>query len=238
VEEAGVVSLLSECDDDELPALPTATASNWRVNGIANGSTSVGTLLASGFDATYKAPATAPANNPVAVSVEYSPKPPAKQLLISNITVTDGIARTWTGTSQILIPHRDSVLANVTWTRNPQRDQGNIIYYEPSGTVEHHSLLLEEAGCTVTPTSFTIVSDAVTYLVVEYGFNPPRFLGVADLPPVSLTLTCPGAPPITQPGSFRWFSGNGTVSADGRKIEGGTATSGETSSYTFTRDDP
>ncbi|HXE58497.1 MAG TPA: hypothetical protein VNK43_10895 [Gemmatimonadales bacterium] len=68
------------------------TAKHWAVNGTAGGSAGVGTVTAGPEDgmATYQAPATVPAANPVAVSVAFGGAHPGDEgILVSNITVTD-----------------------------------------------------------------------------------------------------------------------------------------------------
>ncbi len=82
--------------DDDLLAppkpKPSFYTSDWTVNGIVSGNSEVGSVSKLGSaSANYKAPATVPENNPVAVSVQvYSNNNKRKLLLTSNITVIGG----------------------------------------------------------------------------------------------------------------------------------------------------
>jgi hypothetical protein len=82
--------------DDALLATPEGVpsfyTSAWSANSIVNGDHEVGTLMKqdakNSWAATYKAPASVPSGNPVAVSVQiYSDKKTRKLLLTSNVTV-------------------------------------------------------------------------------------------------------------------------------------------------------
>jgi hypothetical protein len=78
----------------EVEPLANFSLEDWAVNGVAGGSEAVGTLEPADDPtlgtAVYTAPATAPARNPVAVSVRLpDPFAPGVQTLVSNITVAD-----------------------------------------------------------------------------------------------------------------------------------------------------
>jgi len=91
----------NENNDNDLLAAPKVFyIKEWTVNGIVNGDYDVGTVTRSTFnlpagvsgtnltEATYKAPAVVPSNNPVAVSVQvYSNQKNKKLLLTSNINI-------------------------------------------------------------------------------------------------------------------------------------------------------
>lgn len=95
---------LYACDDDGASGVAT---SGWAVNGAAGGNSSVGQLSGNdGFVArrTYSAPATLPAQNPVAVSVQYTdPFTNQQQTLVANLTVVDPAAGCawWAGVNHI-----------------------------------------------------------------------------------------------------------------------------------------
>ncbi|MGH2565121.1 MAG: hypothetical protein ACRDE5_11445, partial [Ginsengibacter sp.] len=76
----------------DLKILPNYYTDEWTVNGNANGTPEDGFVTKQdNRNAVYKAPATVPNNNPVAVSVQiYSDKKTRKLLLTSNITVIGG----------------------------------------------------------------------------------------------------------------------------------------------------
>ena len=93
--EAVVTSILALCESSPLTSL---NAKGWAVNGVAGGSSSVGTIVANAEATTglavYKAPGQAPAANPVSVSVQYTEHFETTQyLLTSNIVVIDPEAR-------------------------------------------------------------------------------------------------------------------------------------------------
>jgi hypothetical protein len=84
---------LFACSDDGASGIATG---GWAVNGAAGGNSSVGQLAgSSAFIAkrTYSAPATLPAQNPVAVSVLYTdPFTQQQDTLVANLTVVDPAA--------------------------------------------------------------------------------------------------------------------------------------------------
>ena len=78
--------------DDEDAPISLAIISDWAVNGVAGGSSEVGTVTSrEGRDATYKAPASKPASNPVAVSARtsFGGGGGGKILIVSNLNVID-----------------------------------------------------------------------------------------------------------------------------------------------------
>jgi hypothetical protein len=93
-----------DCDPagEQLAPLPL-TLSNWSVNGIGGGNSTVGTVSAQGVTATYRAPSVRPDPSTVAVSVDVSnlklgSQTFAKTVLVSNVTIVDaGEVATWRG---------------------------------------------------------------------------------------------------------------------------------------------
>jgi hypothetical protein len=61
----------------------------WSVNGIPGGNSTVGTVTGNGPTATYTAPSTKPVQNTVAVSAKVDLGGRGKQLVVSNITITE-----------------------------------------------------------------------------------------------------------------------------------------------------
>lgn len=92
---------LSACQDSLAVA---RLAKNWSVNGKPNGDGSIGTVSSTEPGrATYTAPARKPAQNPVGVSVEYTPlEEKSKVLLLSHITVEDEGPARWQGTVTVV----------------------------------------------------------------------------------------------------------------------------------------
>ncbi|MBX7112937.1 MAG: hypothetical protein K1X64_01290 [Myxococcaceae bacterium] len=89
-----LATLTSRCDTDpELP--PLVQVNSWTVNGNKGGSLGDGTVQNRGIKATYTAPAVAPLNNPVAVSVDFNGANGSKNLAVCNVWVG---AAGWEGT--------------------------------------------------------------------------------------------------------------------------------------------
>ena len=145
----------------------------------------------------------------------------------------------WIGTSTHLIDHGESMTTGtLTWRRDPTFDgPSTMVRYTAEGTFEWHHLIFEEAGCTVSPTQFTIgppseADDNALY--VDYAFTPAKFSG-NGLHATTLTISCPGDEPFSTPASLSWFGGVGEVSDDGLTIKGSTSVPGGSSSYLFQR---
>lgn len=143
----------------------------------------------------------------------------------------------WVGTSSHLILHGESVDATLTWNRDPDFDgPPSEIRYIAEGTVEFHHLVFEEAGCTVSPTVFTIGNgpEDVNSLSVDYAFTPATFAGNGEQIR-DVTVSCPDQDPVTLTLGINWFSGQGEVSEDGLTIEGGITNPPASSSFRFVR---
>ncbi|MEK6697824.1 MAG: hypothetical protein AABZ10_02160 [Nitrospirota bacterium] len=121
---------------DLAPLLPVAPVSDWSVNSVAGGNSTVGTVSGSKTSATYHAPAVKPSSNPVAVSARVDAGKKGKVLVVSNITITDKIAyignvnfdvTTYDGTSVYMHVVGS---ANVTW--NQYDDLGDVKHYYAS----------------------------------------------------------------------------------------------------------
>lgn len=81
----GLAPLGYECTDE---LAPLVNVSEWSVNGVVGGNATVGTVTASGLDATYHAPAQAPSPDTVAVSARIDDG----TIVVSNIKVVDEVA--------------------------------------------------------------------------------------------------------------------------------------------------
>jgi hypothetical protein len=146
----------------------------------------------------------------------------------------------WTGTSGHTLFHGESIEAHVTWKKVPFPDgPDTTVRYEATGSFVYHYLVFEEGGCTVTPTTFTIHPQSAissNSLFVDYARSPepPVFSG-NGIEAVELTVACPDDPPFTVPASLSWFSGVGSVSADGITIEGSNSNQFGSSAFHFVR---
>lgn len=103
-EQLAPLPLRFDCDPEgeQLAPLPL-NLSNWSVNGIGGGNSTIGTVGAHSVTATYRAPSMRPDPSTVAVSVDVSnlkfgSQTFAKATLISNVTIVDaGEVTTWRG---------------------------------------------------------------------------------------------------------------------------------------------
>ncbi len=129
--------LLLEClEDEELQPLPP---SNWSVNAIPGGNSTVGTIAAVAGGATYKAPSSVPSQNPVAVSAQYGTGT-GRVTLVSNIKVVDALT-VYTGTifgridTTIQGQHQFvEMSANLRFTYNPDLSYGGTKWYDGTGS--------------------------------------------------------------------------------------------------------
>jgi hypothetical protein len=95
------------CTDDATAALNTR---NWAVNGTPGGNGTVGTVIANNeilkAEGRYTAPAAVPAQNPVAVSVDYTDifsAKPSTERLVAHVNVIDpGAGCAWVGTRETI----------------------------------------------------------------------------------------------------------------------------------------
>lgn len=95
-------------------------ASNWAVNGIVGGNSTVGTIVGTELGATYKAPASKPAPALVAVSAKVTGDPGFPILtVVANLTITDMAAYRGTINYDLKLPATGPLakgVANIAWT--------------------------------------------------------------------------------------------------------------------------
>ncbi len=118
-------------------------ASNWAVNGIPGGNSTVGTIVGTELGATYTAPASKPAPASVAVSAKATGDPSFPNLtVVANLTITDTVNNTYQGNVSYATVYNASTgdplfafkgQANVVWTLR-FNDFGRRIYVA-SGTI-------------------------------------------------------------------------------------------------------
>ena len=137
-------------------------------------------------------------------------------------------ADTWTGNSSGSAQDI-SISAEVTWKIDPELSIGNeILYYAAEGTVT-----ASYTGCSVNPSSYPITRENGGYFRVDYGVDPPTYLG-ASLTAWSATWNCEGSPgSFIHPAGGRWFFGMGTLSPDGTTLAGTSSDGVQTFTYTF-----
>lgn len=127
-------SFLSECDEEQLAPLPTSAPTEWAVNGVPGGNSTLGTIGGDHQSATFRAPQTKPTPNTVAVTARLVDRRKVT-FLQSNITIVD--QREYTGTVRFTYSVSGGSLsggfANVTWTK--YEDDGELRRYLGSGTI-------------------------------------------------------------------------------------------------------
>jgi hypothetical protein len=114
-----------------------ASASDWQVNGIANGNSTFGTLSPSDFSATFTAPHKQPNPETVQVSTKFTDswlmkRLPEKVLLISQIEI--GESASYSGTFTVTVSDPTTLVSSwtakgseVTWTPNPDSPQEYVV---------------------------------------------------------------------------------------------------------------
>lgn len=191
------------CDASDMelaPLLPIALVSNWSVNGVAGGNSTIGTVSGSDASATYTAPSSKPNPNTVAVSAEVDMGTKGKTLVVSNITITED--NTYTGSIDFdLAPlggeYTITGNAQVTWTQF--EDLGDVRRYLPSGTITA-DISMQNCDPLHTTVPIHTSETLVVYTSSNYAFpNHYQFVIVGD---GTFTLQC-GNPrtPVTMPGS-------------------------------------
>lgn len=213
-----LVALVYGCSDDEDLA-PLGTFSNWSVNGLGGGNSTVGTVVktvASSANARYTAPATVPQANPVAVSVQARGRR-GSTLLVSNIT----IGGVWWGTVTIR-QGAQSLVADVTWTQVGTY-QG-LETFRPSGTVVYTPETDYGPLCwfvSMEPRSTPIEPDRGV-MFIDWNNSPARAYGSGAIDATTTTcFTCDGwTQPDCQTGPFPgWFAADSlAVSPSGDAI--------------------
>ncbi len=179
----------------------------WEVNGVEGGAPATGTVTASGTRATFTAPATIPARNPVAVSVDVRSGGTQAGKLVSNIEVTEGcplgvcslVGTTTTVSVSDDGPNGQFVVTDVAQLRfdyDRTLPGGSEVIYRVSGTLEAS---WTQTDCTIDldPASHEVTA-ADGELTVELHHAEPIFSGSGSLWWVGTqTWTCPPSDPFT-----------------------------------------
>lgn len=181
--------LLLECIVDDLPTI----AGNWSVNGVVSGNQTVGTVVG-GSSATYTAPATVPAANPVAVSAQIN-SPAGLATLVSNIRVFDQ-AHVYMGTMfgrvETTIQGQTQFVelsANLRFTYNPALSIAGDKWYDGTGTAFVRG---RSFGCTGTGSGSAPLQGADLVLHTEGPLAGTYSISAGAQ--ASVTMTC-GDPP-------------------------------------------
>jgi hypothetical protein len=223
--------------DEELVAL--IDASNWSVNGVRGGNTSVGRVVElSGASARYTAPAAVPLANPVAVSVQVATRRGSATYLVSNINVTSGFAGTVTHETGSGAAGEKAVYT-ITW--ESEGAHGDIESFTGQGTIDYTPPTQPDCTLDFSPRQAAIAN---AYMIVNRAGNPLQVtVSISADWDVHECAQCLSDPPICQ--DYHFFAGfddgqTGTLSSDGNTITGYYLDigSGENWYYTFTRTAP
>jgi hypothetical protein len=225
------VATLVSCDDSWINLL---TISNWSVNGVTGGSAATGVVTDLGRgQARYKAPPSAPAQNPVAVSVQIESSG-TKATLVSNISIggdfTGDIVHT-TGSGAV----GEKAVWHMAWASNGAID--GIETFAGAGTLDYTPQTLPCTTHTFDPTSANVT---LAYMVIDRRTEPYKVTVTTDATwSVHECNDCGGVFDCHDNPDFHVGFGdsNGTISADGNTISGHYHDdgSGEDWTYTFTQ---
>lgn len=225
------------CSDSDPDALaPLINASNWSVNGVTGGNTTVGKIVKlSASSAKYTAPATQPAANPVAASVQVHLHGGSATYLVSNIKITSE----FTGTVNFVTGSGNTgeeAAYTMTWTSGGTL--GQIESFDGTGTIDYTPGTVPDCTIDFTPTHASVTS---AYMLVNHAASPLQVtvVIVADWDAHECS-TCGSDPPNCV--DYHFYHGfddgqTGTVSADGNTITGYflDIDSGANWTYSFTR---
>jgi hypothetical protein len=215
-----LVSLVYACDEE---LTPLATLSNWSVNGIAGGNSTVGRVISTnGHTGHFTAPASVPQNNPVAVSVQARGRR-STQTLVCNIT----IGSSWYGTATADWGNGERIVANVVW-KSAFTYQNLETFDVESGSVTYTPDTDYGPSCTflsLTPNTAQMEPDD-GHLFIDHSTSPATFYGEGNTAMLAtLCFTCEGwEEPDCQESlySLYWMvaldEDTWTVSADGNTI--------------------
>jgi hypothetical protein len=140
---------------------------------------------------------------------------------------TNVCADTWVGTWSGVQNGLQQIDSSMTWVLDDERmaDPNRPplqVFYRATGTVDFRLTVYADAGCTVSPTSFSPDPPGLTStnsLVVNYTTTPATY-AMSGIQALTVTISCPEADPLEVPTSLVWFNGVGTVSEDGLTISG------------------
>lgn len=187
-EPAGeLVSLVFSCDEENVPL---DTFSNWSVNGISGGNTTVGRVVeVGGGHARYTAPASVPQSNPVAVSVDVAVAGGGSQTLVSNIT----IGSSWYGTATGDWGEGEKVVATVVW--NSAGTFQTIETFDASGSIVYSPDTDYGPSCSfvsLTP-DHAEIQPLDGHLIIDHSTNPATWYGGGSTGLLATTcFTCEG----------------------------------------------
>jgi hypothetical protein len=208
----------------------------WRVQDIVGGNPALGTVVAppGAAGAFYLAPKRAPSPNPVSVSFHSTHQKSGRAITLrASVEVREPY---WTGTAQGTLGAADlafSFGADAIWSLAAD---GEADSYSASGG---QLVSVINIGCvaSASPSTAPLPPGA---LKIDSSSSPARYqLDVGSLWNTVITGSCPGRPgqasvAMLVPGRLQV---SGTVSGDGRRVEGRTTANGVDWSWSFVRHD-
>lgn len=227
------------CSDYDPDLVTLVNVSDWSVNGIRGGNTSVGRIVElDGNSAKYTAPASTPLANPVAVSVKVAVRRGSATYLVSNINITNeftGTVTHVTGSGNV----GEKAVYTMTWTSDGAL--GDVESFTGQGTIDYTPGTQPDCTEDFTPTHAPTTN---AYMIVNHAGNPLQVtVAIGADWDVHECTQCLTDPPICQ--DFHFFASfedgqTGTVSTDGNTITGYflDLNNGENWYYTFTRTAP
>ena len=192
----------------------------WSVNGIPGGNSTVGTVNGNGSTATYTAPSTKPVQNTVAVSARVDLGGRGKQLVVSNITITE----TETYIGEILIDVNEGnaftqmqINGTIDVTFTLDTIVGDAKIYLPTGSLTAN---FAPVGCVAQ--NATLPVDVLTnsgYGLTVLGSLTPMVtsnhywtLSAGVITPYEVAFNCDNDPDLEMPLNLQVFIG--TVGCD------------------------
>jgi hypothetical protein len=174
-----------------------ATISDWSVNGVVGGNSTVGTIKGNRDTAIYTAPAKKPTPNTVAVSAKIKLTGSLNPTVVSNITISDlskytGTVKFSSSAGMMGVTLTDGI-AEVTWTLSEELP--DVRTYTASGAISAGVAPASLPGftCKPVPVTGTIdVSDKLVVFTDRASWNPGTYSFVLNVndPNSQLTAKC------------------------------------------------
>jgi hypothetical protein len=238
-----LTTLLAKCADDN--------GGDWAVDSVPGGASATGTVASTGNGtATYKAPGTPPAANPVAVSAQALVQPLlGTETLVSNITVLPdctaaGSNCVWSGTATYNASSGLAVTTQVTWNESSVADGAELTLTAVSGTFTFSP----QPGCSLAPTTVPLTAanaedtalDENSNLVINLALDPPQYYGIGWVTADQTAETCGSGNPEPVPAQNWLFTGGSPLfrnaAPNGTTLKGSyTSSDGDSWSWDFER---
>jgi hypothetical protein len=141
----------------------------------------------------------------------------------------------WTGSASGVITDLQefTTVTPLRWEQDLSLQFGpNISALRPQGSVQVKLLTYTNLGCTVAPEVFDSFDPATSFMTVDRNFNPAKYTFNAAIA-AEITVSCPGADPLTLQTRVLNFQGVGELTEQGTVMAGGTSSPQGNYSYRF-----